>query len=138
MRDSAEWPAFVDLLFPMNQVWAKNASALLIACSNTLMARPDGGSAPSPTHSFDAGAAWAMLSLQALKMGLQTHAMAGLDRERAARDLGIPETVRVEAAIAIGWAGDKATLPEAMQERETPSGRNPVTAFAFESRFSAG
>lgn len=138
IRDSADWATFVDLLFPMNQVWAQNASVLVIACSNTLMARPDGGQAPSPTHSFDAGAAWAMLALQAVRMGLQTHAMAGLDREKAAKVLGVPDTVRVEAAIAIGWAGDKTALPEAMQERETPSGRNPLASFAFEGRFAAG
>ena len=75
------------------------------------------------------------LALQAVEQGLQTHAMAGFDRERAARDLDVPSDYRVEAAIAIGWPGDKALLPEALQARETPSPRHAVERFAFPGRF---
>ncbi|MEQ1756149.1 MAG: nitroreductase family protein [Micropepsaceae bacterium] len=136
MRDTGDWQRFVDLLTPNNQSWAKNASALVIVASHTQMAFPGSTNfVPSPTHSFDTGAAWMQLALQAVEQGLQTHGMAGFDRERAARDLDIPSDYRVEAAIAIGWPGDKASLPEALQAREMPSPRNPISRFAFPGRF---
>lgn len=136
MRDTSDWPRFLDLLAPNNQSWAKNASALAIVASHSQMAFPGSTNfVPSPTHSFDAGAAWMQLALQAVTQGLQTHGMAGFDRERAARDLDIPSDYRVEAAIAIGWPGDKASLPEALQAREMPSPRHPIARFAFPGRF---
>jgi nitroreductase len=136
MRDTPDWQRFLDLLTPNNQAWAKNASVLVIACSHTQMSFPGASSVvPSPTHSFDTGAAWMQLALQAVEQGLQTHAMAGFDRERAAKDLDIPSDYRVEAAIAIGWPGDKSALPEALQAREVPSPRHAISRFAFAGRF---
>lgn len=136
MRDTPDWPRFLELLAPNNQAWAKNASVLVIVCSHTQMSFPGSTSmVPSPTHSFDTGAAWMQLALQAVEQGLQTHAMAGFDRERAAKELDVPSDYRVEAAIAIGWPGDKASLPEAYQARETPSPRHPVARFAYAGRF---
>ena len=35
------------------------------------------------------------------------------------------------AAVAIGYQGDKALLPEAYQQREMPSDRRPVTESVF-------
>ena len=46
-----------------------------------------------------------------------------------------PAGYRVEAAVAIGKPGDKAQLPEALQARETPSQRNPISATVFEGSF---
>jgi hypothetical protein len=47
----------------------------------------------------------------------------------------VPTGYRVEAAIAIGKPGDKSLLPPALQVREMPSLRNPITAIAFEGTF---
>ena len=90
---------------------------------------------PSHSHSFDAGAAWASLALQATKSGWATHGMVGLDFDEAFATLGVPQGHRIEAAIAVGRQTDKSLLPEALQARETPNGRNPVSAFAFEGAF---
>jgi len=48
----------------------------------------------------------------------------------------VPERFRIEAAIAIGRQGDKATLPEALQAREAPSDRKPIEAFAYQGNFA--
>lgn len=136
LRDTADWELFLGLLNPGNQAWAQNASALVFAGSFTLMGFPgQPATMPSPSHSFDTGAAWASLALQAQAQGLITHGMAGFDRDRAQAELGFPDTVRLEAAIAIGYPGRKEDLSEALQARETPSGRNPVSAFAFAGRY---
>lgn len=136
LKGSADWAAFLDVLSPTNQIWVKDASALVFVCAQTLIGPPGATSGmPSPSYSFDAGAAWMQLALQAVELGMQTHAMAGFDRDRAAALLGVPETCRLEAAIAIGWPGDPAALPEPLQARETPSGRHPITSFTFAGRF---
>ena len=92
---------------------------------------------PSHTHSFDAGAAWGYLALQAVKLGWYAHGMAGFDVERAYQVLGVPENFRVDAALAIGRLGDKSLLPPPLQERESPNGRRPVEESVMEGRFRA-
>jgi nitroreductase len=135
-RDSAAWPQFLGLLGEFNQSWAKHAAVLVIALSKKTMLPPGAAAAvPSHSHSFDAGAAWQNLALQATALGWHVHGMVGFDIPRTIVDLGIPDDYRVEAAIAIGRQGDKSSLSETLQSRETPNGRNPVSAFAFEGGF---
>jgi nitroreductase len=132
-RDTPNWDRLFNLLIPRNGDWVARASLLLLIASDTLM-QPLGAAeaTPSHSHSFDAGSAWAQLALQATRMGLQAHGMVGFDMGRARSELGIPERYRLEAMIAVGRQADKSILPEALQGREHPSSRNPVTSFAFE------
>ena len=137
-RGTPHWDKFLNLLIPFNRSWAERASLLIVAVSNSLMLPPGKDKpVPSHSHSFDAGAAWANLALQATKLGLQAHGMVGFDMEAAFAELNCPEGFRVEAAIAVGRPADKSILPEAMQAREQPSGRNPVASFALEGGFPA-
>lgn len=131
LRESEPWDAFLDLLVEFNQTWCKKAGVLVVICSRTIS---DHGK-PIKSHSFDTGAAWQNLTLQATRMGLATHGMAGFDYERAAELIGKPEEFAVEAMIAIGHPGDREELPDGLRERESPSGRNPVADFAFEGSF---
>lgn len=135
-RDSGHWDTFLSLLNPGNQVWAKNAGALLLLVSKTTL-RPPGGDkdVPARNHSFDTGAAWQNLALQAMKSGWAAHAMIGVDFEKAASVLGIPPGHKAEAAIAIGRVGDASTLPDALRAREVPSDRLPLSKIACEGRF---
>jgi len=63
------------------------------------------------------------------------HGMAGIERDHIREELAIPEDYAIEAAVAIGRAGDKASLPEGLQKREAPSPRQPLSAFAAEGQF---
>jgi nitroreductase len=136
-RGDAEWEPFLDLLIPWNREWARTASVLLFVLSDSLIATKWGGESVSHSHSFDAGAAWACLALQATRMGYHAHGMTGVEFERARDALGVPERYRIEAAVAVGRRGDPSVLSEKLQAREVPSGRNPVTAFAFRGGFPA-
>lgn len=137
LRDEAAFEQGLQLLDPDNQIWVKSASALIFIVSDTLSRRPDGTSRPLRSHSFDAGAAWAMLALQALKSGLAAHAMAGVDFERAASVLQVPTDHKIEVAVAIGWVADKSLLPENLRLREVPSGRRPLDQTVFSHVFGA-
>mgnify|MGYP000256379968 CR=1 FL=1 len=132
-RDTPDWDRLFDLLIPYNQAWVKTASVLIYIVSHRFR-RPEGGDpAPVRSHSFDAGAAWAYLALQAHRMGWATHGMAGFDAARAYAALGVSEAdYQVEAAIAVGRRADAAILDEPYCSREVPSARNPVAGFAFE------
>lgn len=71
---------FCDLLLPFNALWARKASLLAFVISDTLMSlKPDADPQPSHSHSFDTGAAWALLALQATRLGYGAHAMTGVD-----------------------------------------------------------
>ncbi len=135
-RNTPHWDKFFGLLNPFNQSWAKDASALVVLVSNSLM-RPPGAEkdVPSHSHSLDTGAAAGNFALQATRMGWQVHGMVGFDMDRAFAELSVPQGHRVEAAYAIGRQGDKSRLSEAMQARETPSPRRPLNEIAHEGGF---
>ena len=128
-RQTPAWDKLFNLLVAFNQSWAKDAAVLLVVCSSNLF---EYNQKPSRTHSFDTGAAWENLALQALSMGLIAHGMEGLNYNRAKNDLNIPADYTVEAMIAIGRPGKKENLPKELQDREVLSDRKPVKSFIFE------
>ena len=132
-RDTEHWPLFLNLLVEGNRAWAKDAAALLLFVSKTTF---DFNGKPSITHSFDAGAAWENLALQATLNGLVTHGMQGFDYERARTELNIPEGFRVEAMAAVGRPGRAEDLPESLRERESPSPRKKLAEIVCEGPFN--
>lgn len=135
-KGSPQWDTFVSLLMEGNQRWAKNAAVLLFVLSRTYNVSRDGEKQPATTHSFDAGAAWLSMAMQAQYLGYHAHAMAGIFKDKILETLGVPEGYAVEAAVAIGTIADKSTLPEELAKREVPSDRLPLTDVAFEGRFT--
>ena len=138
LRDTPSWAKLLGLLNEFNASWAKRAGALVVVVSSETM-RPPGADkdVPSYSHSFDAGAAWGYLALQATLSGFHTHGMVGFDHARAFAELNVPPGFRVEAAIAIGKMADKSILPEGLAAREAPSPRNALATMAFDGGFPA-
>ena len=134
-EDAETFARFLEPLVEFNQSWAKDASVLLYVLSEETTASGDGERRPNHSHSFDAGAAWAMLALQAHALGYSAHGMTGLDFAKAAEALNLPEGYRVEAAVAIGRQAPAERLPEGLREREVVSGRKPVGEIAWEGPF---
>jgi len=135
-RDDAHWNIYLGLLDPFNTSWAQHASALIIVLSDTVI--PGDTTGPqkrSRTHSFDAGAAWAQLALQATSLGYHAHAMAGINFDQSHKDLIVPERYRVEIAVAIGKRAAPSVLSEDLQGREIPSQRLPMNEIAFAGMF---
>lgn len=135
-KDSEDWPLFVELLMEGNQRWAKNASVLLFVVSRDYNISREGEKKPSATHSFDAGAAWFSLAMQAHLLGYHAHGMGGILKDRIVEALDIPEGYKVEAGIAIGTLTDSSVLPDDLAEKEVPSKRLPLAEVAFEGRFT--
>jgi nitroreductase len=134
-RDDANWEQFLSLLVPFNASWAKQAGVLLFIVSDSVMQQGEQAN-PSHSHSFDAGAAWAQMALQATALGYHAHGMTGIDFDRIRTELDVPESYRIEAAVAIGRRGSPDILPEGLRAREVPSGRKPVSALANAGPFA--
>ena len=125
-QDRARFAAILD---EANQSWATRAPVLLFILARRNFARTG---KPNRYASFDTGAAWMALALQARKLGLHTHAMAGFDRDRAYQELEIPRAeYEVIAAVAVGRRGDPETLPDQLKRIEAPNARRPQSEFVF-------
>jgi nitroreductase len=133
-RGTPQWPLFFDLLVDFNKGWAKEAAVLVLFVSKKTF---EHNREPAPTHSFDTGAAWENLSLQAILRGLVVHGMEGFDYEKARVTLKVPDDFQVEAMAAIGKPGNKESLPEKLREREVPNDRRKLTGTVFEGPFPA-
>lgn len=137
VKGDAHWDAFLDILIPFNQGWAASAGALVFIISTQTSTAADGTTSPLYSHSFDAGAAWGLLALQATALGYQTHGMTGIDFDKARSVLGIPEGWRVEAATVIGKLDSADKLPDFLAAREHPGTRKPVAEVAVAGPFAA-
>jgi nitroreductase len=132
LRDSEHWDPLFGCLVEGNRVWAERAGALIAVITRSEYERND---KPAPTHSFDGGAAWMSLALQASELGLVAHAMQGFDGDAARRALAVPEVYDLPAIIAVGHPGEIDDLPEGYREREKPSPRKALDEISFEGSF---
>lgn len=122
--------SFQSFLVEFNKQWASQAPVLIVIASDTRRANGD----PNGAHAFDTGSAWGYLALQATLRGLSAHAIGGFDRQQAREVLKLPDQYELHAVVALGYRGDKETLPEGLREREVPSGRKPLSEVVFEGQ----
>lgn len=119
--DPAARARVLETLTPANQEWAQHAPLLVYACCRTTFARKE---RPNRHASFDTGAAWMAIALQARRLGLHAHAMAGFDLAKARTLLELPEEGwDVLACIAVGRHGEPEALPEHHRQAEAPNDR---------------
>lgn len=122
-------------LWASNQVWARNAAALVVVLSVTEWQAPGQTESRSlPTHAFDAGAAWMSIALQAQSLRWAAHGMAGIDAEVLRASFEVPSDHAVQMAFALGRRGEPELLPEALRQREIASLRRTLSELAGEGR----
>jgi nitroreductase len=111
-----------------NQGWAKQAPVLALSVAKLTF---DDGK-PNRHAFHDVGQAAANLNTQAEALGLSVHQMAGIDPEKARTLFGIPADYEAVAGMALGYAGDPASLPDELRKRElAPRQRKPLDSFVF-------
>ena len=98
-----------------NASWAGKAPVLMLAVAQLV----DEDGDPNRHAFYDVGQAVAQMALQALDLGLYMHQMAGFDVEKAQQVFAVPEQFEPAAAIALGYLGDPAGLPERYREGES-------------------
>ncbi len=129
-RTPEERAKFLSFLAEFNQAWCAKVPVLILIVSQT-----SSENGPFPSAAFDAGAAWGALAHEAVRKGLVTHAMTGFDFEKARQVMNVPENFAIQAAVALGYQGDKDALPEMMASREAPSPRRPLEETVFKGAF---
>jgi nitroreductase len=133
---AADREAFLSALVPRNQLWAKQAPLLIFVLARRSFDQSGRENRHAP---FDAGAAWLSLALQARKLGLYAHAMAGFNQRRAHTVLGVSEAeYHIMAAVAVGRKGSAQHLPEEMQAIEKPNSRRPLDEIMVEGTVADG
>jgi nitroreductase len=116
-----------DLLNRGNRSWAHAAAVLLLGVALT---RNEKGELRYAAYGL--GMASQNLVLQAVAEGLVAHQMAGFDADAARTVFGLPEHAQPLVAIAVGTAGDPATLDERYRDRElSPRTRLSLGEIAF-------
>jgi nitroreductase len=127
--DKANFEKMLSVLVDFNAQWAKGAQVLALAIAELNFAK---NNSPNRNAHYDTGAATALLSVEATARGLTVHQMAGFDAEKARQVFGIPKGWEPIAAIAIGYPGDPASLPQPLKDREmAPRTRKPIAEFVM-------
>ncbi|KQC11780.1 MAG: hypothetical protein APR63_03885 [Desulfuromonas sp. SDB] len=127
----------LDTLLPGNRTWNKNVPVIAYIMARKKFSKNN----KSNFHAmFDTGAAWMSLALQARKLGLYTHAMAGFDRKKVYQLLNLePQEIEVIAALAIGYEDEPEKLDAKLQKMEYPNQRKSIENFSFSlSSFQQG
>ncbi|HWT87344.1 MAG TPA: nitroreductase family protein [Candidatus Angelobacter sp.] len=133
-KDDAEnFEKSLGALVEFNANWAKKAPVLVIAVAQLAFAK---NNAPNRNAQYDVGAASLQLSIEATARGLVVHQMAGFDPETAREAYDIPQGWEPIAAMAIGYPGDAASLPEPLQSREkAPRSRKRIHEFVMSGQW---
>ncbi len=130
-QDEAAFAKMLQYLVEPNRVWAQNAGVLMLTCTNHLFAR---NGKPNTAALHDLGLAVANLTLEATARGLYVHQMKGILPEKAHQDYGVPDSVEVVTAVAIGTLADPETLPPELRQRDMAERtRKPQASFVFEN-----
>lgn len=115
-------------LVPFNQMWAPNASLLILVCGNNT--NPDGS--PNLAFAYDCGAAVANITFEASSHGLFAHQMGGFDIEKATSLFNLPENIKPLVIVAVGFKDEAEKLHENLIDLEkSPRQRKPISDFVF-------
>jgi nitroreductase len=118
----------VSVLVDKNQRWAGKCPLLMFVLARRQFKEGGRENRHAP---FDAGSAWLSLALQARRLGLYAHAMAGFSIKKAYEVLGVSEEeYLIMAAIAVGRKDDADQLPEDLRAMESPNARKPLAEVA--------
>jgi nitroreductase len=113
-----------------NRVWAAHASALILVATSL---RNDDGDALRWAW-YDAGQAAALMTVQALHLGLAVHQMGGFDVAAVRTEFTLPDDIEPIAVAAIGRWDPDVDLPPSLQERESaPRARRPLSEIVWRS-----
>lgn len=123
----------LSILVPKNQDWAKGAAVLMLTVARRNFAHNN----TVNRHALhDTGAALSQLAVQAASMGLQAHAMAGFDMDKARLVLKVPAEFEMGAAVALGYPGPSTMVAEAFRKaEEAPRARKPLSEIVFGAGF---
>jgi len=128
-----EYERLLSCLVEGNIRWAQHAPVLMLSVARLAFER---NQKPNRHAFHDVGLAVENLVIQATALGLAVHQMAGFHVDKARELFSIPDGHEPVAAMAIGFPGDPARLPDDLRERElAPRTRKPLESFVFSGQW---
>jgi len=125
------WKRMLSALAEKNQLWAKDAPVLILACAANNFSHNGN---PNRWSQYDTGQAMMSLALQATAEGLITHSMGGFDLAAVAAAFDIPEDYTAMSVTALGYQGQTDSLDEGFRSIESAErSRKPISEIAFTS-----
>lgn len=109
------WNKFYSVLNEGNKSWVENVPLLIFSVTRKIFKRFN---SPNAYTLYDLGAANALLSLQAVDLGLQVRQMAGYDHQKAREIFNVPDEFELGVMIAVGYPAPLETLPEEIRAKE--------------------
>lgn len=132
-EDPDQFRRMLSCLIEWNQAWAKTAPVLTL-CVVSLRFRSTG--LPNRAAVHDIGLAYANLVVEATTRGLSVHQMIGIIPDKARETYAIPEGHQAWTAMALGYLGNPASLPDPFRERDlTPRRRKLLHEFVFSGKW---
>ena len=132
-EDPENFARMLGCLLEGNRTWAQYAPVLMLSVAKLNFAL---NGKPNRHALHDVGAASAYLTVQATALGLFVHQMAGYNVEGARQEFSIPADYEPGAAMALGYLGDDAALPEKLRGRSAAARkRKPLDDFVFTGRW---
>jgi len=130
MRGSETYQRILQSLGEFNQQWARSAPVLTLNVARTTFSH---NGTPNPVALYDLGASAATLCYEAISLGLFTHQMAGYDRDVARKLFKVPDDYIFGAAMALGYLGEPAALPNEnfIAQEVAPRQRKPLSEFVL-------
>jgi nitroreductase len=133
-QDQKTFSEYIGFLNESNQIWAKEAYAIVISMARTKFSR-NGKINRYAMH--DTGMAVTNLLLQALAMDLYVHQMGGFSLEMVREYFSLDENIEPAAVMAVGYLGDGYSLPpELLKRDEKRRPRKSVNEYAFKNSLS--
>lgn len=127
--EPAAFEQLLSCLVAGNRIWAHAAPVLALGIVKLSLSY---NNQPNRAAIHDLGLAAGSLLFEATARGLHVHQMIGILPERAVEIYDIPEGYEAVTGIAIGYAGDPATLPEHLKARDAARRpRKPLKDFVF-------
>ena len=134
-QDAEPYERILSCLVEGNQGWAKAAPVLALGCTSLKFTR---NGKPNMAALHDLGLAAGNLVLEATARGLAVHQMIGILPDKARVTFEVPEGVQVLTGLAIGYASDPSTLPDALKERDlAPRQRKTLSEFVFGGKWGS-
>jgi len=120
---------FVGFLDDSNQIWARNAYALIISLARMNFTYKN----RLNKYAFhDTGLAVGNMLMQAQSMNVYVHQMGGFSPEKVKLYFSLAEDIEPVAIMALGYLGDGNELPDELKERDkTRKKKRNISEFAF-------
>jgi nitroreductase len=131
-RDDKEtFNDYTRFLTDSNQLWAKNAYALVISMARTKFAH---SGKPNRWAFHDTGMAVSNLLMQALSLDVYVHQMGGYSIEKVKEYFRLTDDIEPVAMMAVGYLGDGTGLtPELLKRDEARRPRKSITEFVYKN-----